>query len=133
MMKVENVTLKDVGILKSGGTPSKSKNSYWDGNHPWVTAKDLKSSVLWDSIDHLTEEGFSNAKVAPANSLLILVRGMTLFKDVPVCLAGCNLAFNQDIKALLPINTVDSQYLLYYLVSKKNLLLRYVDSAGHGR
>lgn len=83
MMKGEKhiVTLKDIGDLKSGGTPSKSKNAYWGGNYPWVTAKDLKSSVLWNSIDHLTEEGISNAKVAPANSLLILVRGMTLFKD----------------------------------------------------
>lgn len=134
MMKGEKhiVTLKDVGDLKSGGTPSKRKNAYWGGDCPWVTAKDLKSSVLWDSIDHLTEEGFSNAKVAPANSLLILVRGMTLFKDVPVCLAGCDLAFNQDIKALLPIKSIDSKYLLFYLSSKKNLLLRYVDSAGHG-
>jgi len=48
------VAMKNIGILKSGGTPSKGKATYWGGNYPWVTAKDLKSSVLLDSIDHLT-------------------------------------------------------------------------------
>lgn len=126
------VALKDVGELKSGGTPNKSKKNYWGGNYPWVTAKDLKSPVLFGSIDQLTEEGFSCAKVASVNSLLILVRGMTLFKDVPVCLAGCDMAFNQDIKALTIKDGVYPKYLLFYLISNKNILLRYVDSAGHG-
>ncbi|MGC2062295.1 MAG: restriction endonuclease subunit S, partial [Thermodesulfovibrionales bacterium] len=97
--KTKTLSLGDVATFKSGGTPHKSKTDYWGGQFPWVSAKDLKSPVVRDSIDRLTKSGFEVANIAPENSLLILVRGMTLFKDVPVCLAGRAVAFNQDIKA----------------------------------
>lgn len=124
--------LGEVGELKSGGTPSKTKPEYWGGDYPWVTAKDLKVPVITNTINRLSETGFKSANIAPENSLLILVRGMTLFKDVPVCLAGRDVAFNQDIKALVIKKDVLPKYLLFYLRSQKNKLLDLVDSAGHG-
>lgn len=130
--KRKTLPLGDVANFKSGGTPNKSKADYWGGQFPWVSAKDLKSPVIIDSIDHLTKTGFEAANIAPENSLLILVRGMTLFKDVPVCLAGRDVAFNQDIKALVVSDGLTPQYLMYYLHSQKNRLLDLVDSAGHG-
>jgi len=124
--------LKDLATFHSGGTPSRRNNEYWGGEYPWITAKDMKSPMISTSLDALTKEGFSKAKVAPKNSILILVRGMTLFKDVPVGLATREMAFNQDIKAIIPTKDVDPKYLLYYLVSRRDALLKYVDSAGHG-
>jgi type I restriction enzyme S subunit len=132
MPKIKKLPLGDVATFKSGGTPNKSKADYWDGHFPWVSAKDLKTPIITDSIDRLTKKGFEAANVAPENSLLILVRGMTLFKDVPVCLAGRAVAFNQDIKALLVSEELTPQYLMFYLQSQKNKLLDLVDSAGHG-
>jgi type I restriction enzyme S subunit len=128
----KTLPLGDVATFKSGGTPNKSKADYWGGQFPWISAKDLKFPVLTDSIDHLTKSGFEAANIAPENSLLILVRGMTLFKDVPVCLAGRDVAFNQDIKALVVSEELIPQYLMFYLHSQKNRLLELVDSAGHG-
>lgn len=124
--------LKDVVTFLSGGTPSKSRADFWGGEFPWVSAKDLKSPVITNSVDRLSATGFATANVAPQNSVLILVRGMTLFKDVPVCLAGCDVAFNQDIKALIVEDTIVPKYLLYYLASQKKKLLDLVDTAGHG-
>lgn len=88
-------SLDELVSFISGGTPRKSNSQYWGGEFPWVTAKDLKKPVLFDSQDRLTKEGAATAKVTGKNSLLILVRGMTLFKDVPVCLVGREMAFNQ--------------------------------------
>lgn len=96
---------KQVGELatfSSGGTPSKSNQAYWGGMEPWISGKDLKQHYLSTSIDRLTNEGFFKAKKAPKGSILILVRGMTLLKDFPVGYAVRDVAFNQDIKALLP-------------------------------
>lgn len=132
ILKSKTLPLGDVTIFKSGGTPNKSKADYWGGQFPWVSAKDLKSPVITDSIDRLTQAGFETANIAPENSLLILVRGMTLFKDVPVCLAGCDVAFNQDIKALVVSEELNPLYLMFYLHLQKNRLLELVDSAGHG-
>lgn len=130
--KTKTLPLGAVATFKSGGTPSKSKPDYWGGEFPWVSAKDLKSPIITDSLDHLTATGFADANIAPENSLLILVRGMTLHKDVPVCLAGRDVAFNQDIKALVVSEKIAPKYLLFFLHSQKNQLLDLVDSAGHG-
>ena len=129
---VVKLPLGELAKFKSGGTPRKSREEYWCGDFPWVSAKDLKSPIIIDSINHLTSTGFAAANIAPADSLLILVRGMTLHKDVPVCLAGRDVAFNQDIKALIVTEEISPKYLLYFLHSKKNRLLDLVDSAGHG-
>lgn len=129
---MKKVPLGKLAEFKSGGTPRKSNKDYWSGDLPWVSAKDLKSPEVVDSIDHLSPTGFAAAKIAPDGSLLILVCGMTLHKDVPVCLAGRDVAFNQDIKALIVSEKISSKYLLYFLHSRKNRLLELVDSAGHG-
>ncbi|MEO5365459.1 MAG: restriction endonuclease subunit S [Magnetococcus sp. WYHC-3] len=124
--------LGGLATFKSGGTPSKGNDSFWGGSFPWVTAKDMKSPRIGSSILSLTEEGKSHSKIAESGSLLVLVRGMTLRKDVPICLATRDLSFNQDIKALSVNEGVDSDFLLYGLQAKKHELLRLVDSAGHG-
>ncbi len=53
-------------------------------------------------------------------------------KDVPVGVACRAVTFNQDLKALIPNEKVDSYYLAYCLVANKNRLLSLVDQAGHG-
>ena len=57
---------------------------------------------------------------------------MTLHNDVPICVAMRDMAFNQDIKALIPKAGVDGVFLTYWLLSQKPALLSSVDSAGHG-
>ena len=97
----------DIVKFSSGGTPSKQNALYWGGDLPWISGKDLKSHYLETSIDTLTEIGFKEAKKAPAGASLILVRGMTLLKDFPVGYATREVAFNQDLKALVPKSNID--------------------------
>jgi len=100
---------------------------------PWISAKDFQSFRLRDSQDHITEAAVrAGARVAPPGSVLILVRGMTLHKDVPVGLARRPLAFNQDVKAVIPKDNILSDYLAYWLLAMKSELLTFVDSASHG-
>lgn len=129
---LKKLPLGKVATFRSGGTPSKSRPDYRGGKFPWVSAKDLKSPIVMDSLERLTTAGFACANIAPENSLLMLVRRMTLYKDVPVCLAGRDVAFNQDIKALVVSDAIAPKYLLYFLHSQKYKLLDLVDSAGHG-
>lgn len=124
--------LGDIVTMRSGKTPSRSEPGYWDGEHPWVSAKDMKTPVVVSTGMALTTEGLAASSTVPAGTVLILTRGMTLFRDVPVCLAGRPLAFNQDVKALLPMGGTDARYLAHYLRAKKATLLGLVDAAGHG-
>lgn len=122
----------DVATFSSGGTPSKQTAEYWGGGEPWISGKDLKSHYLSRSIDTLTEKGFATAKKAPQGASLILVRGMTLLKDFPVGYASREVAFNQDIKALVPKKNVDGLFLSFLLVAQKNRIRQLVSTAGHG-
>ncbi len=120
-------------FFRSGGTPSKSRADYWIGTIPWVSAKDMKVFRLHDSEDHVTAEAIdAGSRLAPAGSIFLLVRGMTLHKDIPICVAMRDMAFNQDIKALMPRAGVDGAFLTYWLLAQKPTLLSSVDSAGHG-
>ncbi len=124
--------LGDYVKLQSGGTPSKSRTDFWNGNIPWVSAKDMKTFWVEDSEDHLTEAGAAKAKIVPARSTLILVRGMTLHNDLPICRLRRPSAFNQDVKAVIPQEGLHPEFLPYLLVANKTSLLNSVDSAGHG-
>jgi type I restriction enzyme S subunit len=126
-------TLEQCATFLSGGTPAKSRADYWTGSIPWVSAKDLKVFRLHDAKDHVTADAIdAGSRLVPAGSILLLVRGMTLHNDIPICVAMCEMAFNQDIKALMPKAGVDATFLTYWLLSQKPGLLRSVDSAGHG-
>lgn len=122
----------DVAKFASGGTPKKKLTKYWGGEEPWISGKDLKTHYLKTSIDTLTDAGFAVAKVAPKDSSLVLVRGMTLLKDFPVGYATRNVAFNQDIKALIPVENVDGLFLSFLLVANKHKVRQLVSTAGHG-
>ncbi|MDC8449866.1 MAG: N-6 DNA methylase [Nitrospira sp.] len=44
-------TLGDHFSTSSGGTPSKAEPSFWTGNIPWVSPKDMKTNVIEDTED----------------------------------------------------------------------------------
>jgi type I restriction enzyme, S subunit len=116
----------------SGGTPSKENLTFWGGKFPWISARDMKVLYLRSTSLGLTDAGRQASAIAPANSVLVLTRGMTLLKELPVCVLETEMAFNQDIKALVPKGTLDARFLAYQLLSRKNEILNLVDTAGHG-
>lgn len=129
-------TLQPLGSyveLASGNTPSKSSPEYWNGNVPWVSAKDMGSFCIAESEDHLTELGVKAAsRIVPKGTTLLLVRGMTLHKRVPICRVEMPVAFNQDVKAVLPKEGLLGRFLPYLLTGNHDRLHSKVDSAGHG-
>ncbi|NQZ11103.1 MAG: restriction endonuclease subunit S [Algicola sp.] len=124
--------LGEIAKFTSGGTPSKQNAAFWGGDYPWISGKDLKQHYLKTSIDTLTKTGFENAKIAPTGASLILVRGMTLLKDFPVGFATKPMAFNQDVKALIPKDEIDDLFFSYLLVGNKVSIRGLVSTAGHG-
>lgn len=119
--------------FQSGATPSKANPEFWNGTIPWVSAKDMKQMLLEDSEDHISSAAIdAGAKTVPSGALLILTRGMTLLKDVPICVARRDMALNQDVKALRPTDGVESMFLAFLLMASKERLLDMVAIAGHG-
>jgi len=121
------------GTWLSGGTPSKKESALWAGDIPWVSPKDMKRLRIRDAIDHVSVAALKNGtQLAPIGSLLMVVRGMILAHTFPAALVQHPVAFNQDIKALVPSASFDSEFLLSWLQSKAQDVLRLVDVANHG-
>lgn len=128
----ERHELGDVVTLKSGGTPNRATEVFWGGDVPWISAKDLKFFDLQDSIERLTSIGAAQVNIVPAETILILVRGMGLFKDFPIGITSREMTFNQDIKALIPRSKINSRFLAYALMAMRCAIMGRVDRAGHG-
>jgi type I restriction enzyme, S subunit len=128
----ETKQLDEVATFSSGGTPSKEEPNYWEGDYPWISAKDLKSFRIREAGLKLTPKGLAVAKIAKKGSVLVLVRGMTLLKDLPIGYVERDVAFNQDIKALVAKSGVSGLFLAYSLLANKNRILNLVNVAGHG-
>ena len=129
----ERTTVGAFARLRSGGTPAKNRPDYWDGDIAWVSPKDMKTFRLKSTGLTLTLAGAANGTtIVPKGTVLVLVRGMTLHRDVPICITGTEMAFNQDVKALNTSSDIDNEYLAYWLLGNKRRLLSLVDSASHG-
>lgn len=125
--------LADLASLQSGGTPSKQRPDFWQGSIPWASPKDMKRPYLFDAEDHISEEGLADgSRRVPAGSLFIVVRGMILERDIPIALAAVPMAFNQDMKAIIPNGLVDGNFLLFALRQFREQLRRDVGSSAHG-
>jgi len=99
-----------------GGTPSKSHPEYFVGRIPWVSPKDMKSMVIRDSQDHITEEAIKNSstKIIPENSVLMVIRSGILKHTLPVAINAVPVTINQDMKAFIPGKKILTTFLMNY-------------------
>lgn len=124
--------LKECGRLLTGGTPSRSEPRFWGGAVPWISAKSLKKFDVVDSEDRLTEAGANVSTLVPPGSVLFVVRGMSLANELRVGVSGRELAFNQDLRALVPCEEIEGRYLARFLQGASRQMLTLVDEASHG-
>lgn len=125
--------LADCGRWLSGGTPSKATSDYWVGDIPWVSPKDMSQRFIYDAEDHLSLHGVANgSRLVPRDTILIVVRSMTLANRVQIAVTEREVAFNQDLKAIRCRGDVDPHFLFYSLLSRSDEILGLVDEASHG-
>jgi type I restriction enzyme, S subunit len=126
--------LDEVCTFSSGGTPSKNNSSYWRGEIPWVSGRDMKSTRLSDSLLHISRSAVkeSSTRMAPAGALLILVRGMGLAHGAQIAELMVPCAFNQDIRGIHPEPDLTPRYLLFALRDRINSSDTVLSNAAHG-
>lgn len=126
--------LGEVTSWKSGGTPSKQKDEYWNGDIPWVSAKSFTTNNISDSDTKITEAGLKvGSKLAKTDSILLLVRGSGLFNRLPVGIVTKPVAFNQDIKSIeVNDKIILPRFLLYWFEASRVLLYSKLEETGIG-
>ena len=128
----EKTELGQLVAFLSGGTPSRSNETYWNGDVPWISATTLRTFYIWRSESNVTKEAVAaSSKMAPIGATLLLVRGSALHNEILAGLVTKPVCFNQDVKALLPKATVFPKFLTFLLHGKASDLLKLVSSAGN--
>lgn len=97
----EQRKLESLGKIITGNTPSTLKKEYWSTNSEgvvWITPTDINSVKTDWSERLLTEEGASQARIVPANSILVTCIA-SIGKNT---INTVEAAFNQQINALVP-------------------------------
>src|SRR5262249_50194211 len=116
-----------------GGTPSKSVPSYWNGHIPWISSKSLKSFDLSDSEDRITSAAVENGTtLVPKVTVIFVVRGMSLANEFRVGVTTRPVAFNQDLRAIIPAKDIDGRYLARFLKAREAVILGLTNNASHG-
>lgn len=125
----EDIKLGDVlDKIIGGGTPSKNNQSYWNGNIPWCSVKDMSDDkfIVSNTEDSITEVGLKNSSAnLISKGTVVTATRMGLGRAF---ITGCDMAINQDLKALIPNSKIDNKFLLWLIiVNRKNL-----DNLGTG-
>lgn len=117
------VTLKELGEISTGNTPSKKVDEYYDSEDICFVKPDIISdteiSIISKSNEYISEKARSKARVVSKDSIFVTCIG-TIGK-IGIASEG-DYAFNQQINAIKPNDIVIPKYLAYNLLYSKSRL-----------
>lgn len=108
------IDFTDLIQVLGGGTPKTRESTYWNGNIPFFTPKDVGFPYTLATEKTITEDGLlhCNSRLYPVNTVFVTARG-TVGK---VGIAGVPMAMNQSCYAL--IGKGIHQLLVYFYTLK---------------
>lgn len=109
----------------SGGTPSTGSPQYWDGDIPWVSPKDMKTSSIESAADNITGLALceTNLPLLDPGHVLMVVRSGILRHSIPIAVNMVPVSINQDIKAMRLCSDLDPYYFRYFVDGLQRHLL----------
>jgi type I restriction enzyme S subunit len=116
--------IKEFGTVLTGNTPSREKPEYYGEKIEWIKSDNINTPYhyLTEARERLSDVGEKVGRIVPAGSILV-----TCIAGSPDCIGNVALsnrtvAFNQQINAISPFETVDSFYLYSQILVAKKLI-----------
>lgn len=115
--------IDDIVSATGGSTPSKSDSSFWEGDIPWVSPKDMKTFDIQGSEDSVTTKALAKLTLVPAHSVLMVVRSGILSRTLPVAINAVPVTINQDMRAFGPKSGINARFLAWQIVAEEREIL----------
>ena len=114
-------SIKDLGKVFTGKTPSTKKKEFWNGEIPFVTPSDISSDSLYieKTERFITEEGAKQATIIPKDS--VMVTCIASIGEVAISVTNC--ITNQQINSIV-CNRDTNPLFVYYLIQYNKATLR---------
>ncbi|TFD37777.1 restriction endonuclease subunit S [Cryobacterium sp. TMT1-19] len=113
-----SASLASLGKWQGGITPSKSESRYWaNGDMPWLASMDISDESTDEIRGRVTEAALkeTSLKIVPAPAVAVVMRSNILRRRLPIGLVKVDTTVNQDIRALIPREGVDPEYVFQVL------------------
>lgn len=108
--------ISELSTVILGGTPSREKPEYWNGNIPWINSGEINKLRILEATEHITELGLnkSNARLIKSGATVLAITGATLGQ---VSRLEINSTANQSVIGIYDENNVLNEYLYLYILS----------------
>ena len=131
--KYKTVRFGNISRGISGGTPSKKVASFWKGEIPWVSPKDMKTDFITKTEDYISESAIENSSTQflEIGNIIFVMRSGILQHTVPVAINKVPVTINQDLRAFKLLDeSADEEYLLRFFQNTQKLLLKLVKTGA---
>ena len=119
----EEITVKDFCVeMKSGGTPSRTENNYWNSNDiPWVKTGEIKNNIVIQAEEYISNAGlkYSSAKLLPKDTVLMSMYGVNAGE---IGILKFEATTNQACCGMICKNAEQSAYLYYHLLHNQQFI-----------
>lgn len=128
----KSVNLGDLFELKSGSTPSRKNNEYWNKNDiPWIKSNQVNNNFIFNTEEYISQEGYKNSslEIYPEDTVLIAMYGQGKTRG-QVGILKFESTTNQAVAALIP-NKISNMTFIFYLLKTKYEELRGLSQGGN--
>ena len=109
--------LGDVCKCILGGTPSRNKKEYWNGDIAWINSGEINEFRIVNPSEYITEEGLKHSatKLLPKKTTVLAITGATLGQ---VSLLEIDTCANQAVIGVLENDIIPYEF-IYPLINVK--------------
>lgn len=114
--------IKEVSKCVLGGTPSRAKREYWNGNINWINSGEVNKFRIIDASEKITELGLQKSSTAllPKGTTVLAITGATLGQVSRLEIDSCA---NQSVIGIIPNNIELNNYIYLSIFNTKNDLI----------
>ena len=130
MSEWEKDSIKSFSDSFAGGTPSRSRSDYFNGDIPWISSGEINKPYIDNTFEKITQLGLENssAKWIPINSVLVAMYGATAGQVSKNLIEATS---NQAVLALIPKkDVIDGDFLYYQIKNNKDSILYLAQGSG---
>ena len=117
-------TLGDFCKCLLGGTPSRSKEEYWNGDVNWINSGEINKFRILEASEKITELGLSKSatKLLPKKTTVLAITGATLGQ---VSLLEIDTCANQSVIGVLENTEVPYEYIYPFIKDRIEMLIQH--------
>ncbi len=113
---VKDTTIGDICKCELGGTPSRTKPEYWNGNVAWINSGEVNKFRITKPSEYITDLGLSKSatKLLPKKTTVLAITGATLGQISLLEIDSCT---NQSVVGIIENDTLPYEFIYPYVVN----------------